>query len=84
MSTAEDLKKEFGTRFPRLDVVAERFFDLEDKAVIKLNAQKGQFPFPVFRTNRNGVKSQSSPYLVDVDDLAKYLDEQALIARGKN
>ena len=81
--TADDLKKEFNTRFPKLDVVAARFFELEDKAVIKKNALKGQFPFPVFRANRTGIKSQSSPYLVDVEDLAKYLDEQAMIARER-
>jgi hypothetical protein len=75
--TAKDLKEEFNTRFPKLEEVAERFLGITDKADIYRKFNQGKIPFPVFKA----FKSQKAPLLVDVVDLAKYLDQQALDAR---
>ena len=77
MNTAEDLKKEFGTRFPRLEMVTEKFLGLTDKRTIYRDYEKGKIPFPAFKMT----KSAKAPFLVDVFELAKYVDQQALSAK---
>ncbi len=72
MNTANDLKEEFGTRFPTLDQVAEKYLGLEHQQVLQRVAS-GQLPFECFKI----VKSQKAPWLVDVVKLAKYIDDVA-------
>ena len=80
MNTADDLKKEFNTRFPKLEDVAERFLGITDKADVYRKYSQGKIPFPAFRA----FKSQKAPILVDVVALAQYLDSQAIIAEERN
>ncbi|CAB4202726.1 Transcription regulator PrtN [uncultured Caudovirales phage] len=80
MNTANDLKDEFNTRFPKLEDVAAKFLGITDKVDIYRKYNQGKIPFPAFRA----FKSQKAPILVDVIALANYLDEQALIADERN
>jgi hypothetical protein len=76
MNTADDLKSEFNTRFPKLEDVAGRFLGMTDKTDIYRKFNQGKIPFPAFRA----FKSQKAPLLVDVVALAQYLDQQAKYA----
>ena len=76
-TTADDLKAEFKTRFPTLEVVCERFLGLRDKYGIYKKYAAGEIPFSAFKA----IKSQSAPLLVDVNDLAIYIDSQSKLAR---
>ena len=75
MNTADDLKKEFVSRFPRAETVADKFLDLTPEQANR-KAAKGDLPFPVFR-----VGSAKSPWLVDVKHVAEYVEKQAIIAK---
>lgn len=80
MNTSENLIKEFGTQFPRLETVAPIYLNCADKDAIYKRAAKGDVPFPVFKlTNSN-----RAPWLVDVKYLAKYLDECSKSAMEKH
>ena len=74
MNTADDLKKEFGSRFPRAETVADKFLDLTPEQANR-KAAKGDLPFPVFR-----VGSAKSPWLVDIKHVADFIEKQAIIA----
>lgn len=74
MNTAEDLKKEFGSRFPRAETVANKFLDLTPEQANR-KAAKGELPFPAFRAG-----SAKSPWLVDVKYVAEYVEKQSIIA----
>jgi hypothetical protein len=76
MTTANDLKKEFNCRFAPLELVADKILGIGEKEARKKYYQK-ELPFPAFFA----FKSQRAKILVDVHDLADYLDKQALIAR---
>ncbi|MFK0569650.1 pyocin activator PrtN family protein [Endozoicomonas sp.] len=56
--------------FVALEEVCEDFFKVSPRKT-KLLVASGEFPIPVTRTT----SSQKAPYLIKVDDLAKYLDE---------
>lgn len=71
LNTAECLREEFGTLYPKVARVANEYMGLEEKAAKRI-AALGGMPFPVFKMG----KSQRAPWLVDVRDLAKYLDTQ--------
>lgn len=64
------------TVVPLYEVCAELYPELKKPAIMKLARTNG-FGFPVFR----GYDSQKAPYMVDINDLAKYLDEEAEKAR---
>lgn len=70
MNTAEDLKQEFGTRFPKLEKVAAAYLNCSNKAVIYRKAAQGVLPFPIFKM----APGDKSPWLVDIKELAKHLD----------
>lgn len=76
MSTADDLKAEFGTRYPTLEEVGVKLYGLEQKRMRELY-HKRLLPFPACQP----LKSKATKILVDVEDLGKHLDEQFLIAR---
>lgn len=75
MAAADDLKAEFGSRYPRLEIVAEKFLDLTPE-ISSRRAAKGELPFPVFR-----IGSAKSPWLVDVQALADFVESEARKAK---
>ena len=75
MAADEDLKTEFGSRYPRVEMVAAKFLDLTPE-IANRRAAKGDLPFPVFR-----IGSAKSPWLVDVKTLADFIEKQAIIAK---
>lgn len=70
MNTAENLKEEFGTRFPLLNDVAKKYLNW-GPAHTAAQVYEGKVPFEYFKLT----KSRKSPILVDVIKLAKYIDE---------
>lgn len=75
MNTSDDLKVEFGSVYPRVEAVAEKFLDLTPEQATR-KAAKGELPFPVFR-----IGSAKSPWLVDVKTLADFVEKHAIIAK---
>lgn len=75
MAAADDLKVEFGSRYPRVETVAEKFLNMTPEWANR-QASKGELPFPVFRMG--GAKS---PWLVDVKTLADLIEKQAIMAK---
>ena len=73
MNTAEDLKKEFQARFVKLNDVSEIYFGWTDNYT-RDQAAKGLIPFPIFKA----VDSTKSPWLVDVIDLADWLEKRRM------
>jgi hypothetical protein len=74
-TTVDDLKNEFGTRFPLLEDVAKKYLGFDDPAVAKKRAASGDLPFPAFKLGSN-----KSPWLVDVRHFAEYIDRQSIDA----
>lgn len=68
-STYFALLAEFGTAHVPIVEVARKYFGYEEKKA-KGVAASGNFPFPVFRAG-----GQKSPWLVDIADLADYIDK---------
>lgn len=69
MNTFFSLMAEYNAAHIPLTTVAQKYFGY-DETVAKNKAVKGAYPFPVFRAG-----GQKSPWLVSVNDLAKFLDE---------
>lgn len=76
MSITDDLKQEFKTRYPTLEVVAEKFLGKNKREAYR-DFHAGKIPFPAFKL----VKSQKAPLIVDINHLAKYLDQCAITAQ---
>lgn len=74
MAAVDDLKAEFGSRFPRVETVADKLLNLTPEQANR-KAARGDLPFPVFR-----VGSAKSPWLVDVKQVADFVEKQAIIA----
>jgi len=70
MNTEESLKEQFGSIHAKLVDVASVFLGLGEEAA-KKQAAKGLIPFHIFKAG----KSNKCPWLVDIRDLAVYLDE---------
>lgn len=70
MNTVFLLMAEFNTGQIPLELICEKYLSMEIRRANRL-AQVQQLPFPVFRAG-----SQKSPWLVKVEDLANYLDQQ--------
>lgn len=75
MNTLFFLMAEFNTAHPKLEDVAPRYLGLQP-AEAKRAAGLRTLPIPAFRLG-----SQKSPWLVAIDDLAKYLDQAKEEAR---
>jgi len=71
MNAAEDLKKEFNARYIKLTDVSDRYFCWTENYT-RDQAAKGLVPFPIFKA----VNSIKSPWLVDVIDLADWLEKR--------
>jgi hypothetical protein len=71
MNTAKNLLQEFGTQFPTAQAVSERYFGYEAKTV-RRKIWEGKFPIPVIKMT----DSAKSPHLIDVNELAKYLEKR--------
>lgn len=85
MSTAsDDLKNEFGTRYPLLENVSKKFLGIEDRATIYKEYEKGNLPFPAFRMSLKGRKRNTSPLVVDVNDLAESLENLSSSVKEKS
>lgn len=69
-STVFLLLAEFETGQIPLEKVCEKYLDMDLRTALR-KAGVQQLPFPVYRAG-----SQKSPYLVNVNDLAAYLDEK--------
>lgn len=65
---------EFGKAHIPISEVAEKYFGLNDKEA-KLKAARAKFPFPVFKCSTQDGQNKC-PWLVDIADLASYLDAQ--------
>lgn len=74
--TFKNLVDEFGTQFPTLDEVAEKYLMITPKEARK-RYHKKELPFPVMvlGTSTQAVKR------VNMIDFCVYLDHQSLIAR---
>lgn len=73
------LLAQFGNRvLTSIEEIAEDYLGLAISTV-KKRAWDGSLPFPVFRMG----ESQKSPWLVHIDDLAQYIDQQVKIARAE-
>lgn len=71
MNTEFALLAQYNKAFVPLEEICQDYFNLGEKQARNM-AAKGQLPIPVMR----GSRSQKSPYLVKVSDLAEYLDKQ--------
>lgn len=71
MNTTFLLMAEFETSQIPLKDVAERYMRMDYKRACE-KAAKQSLPFPVYRCG----SSQKAPWLVSVNDLAKYLDAE--------
>lgn len=76
-STYFGLLAEFGSAHIPVTEIGAKYFGYEaDKA--KRKAAKGKYPFPVFRSG-----GQKSIWMVDIADLAAYLDKVKEKARAE-
>jgi hypothetical protein len=73
MTTADDLKLEFNARFIDLKQVTAKYLGWSEDFT-RDQANKGLIPFRTFKA----VKSNKAPWLVDVIDLANYMEKQRL------
>lgn len=73
MNTVDDLKKEFNARFIELKQVTEKYLGWSE-AFTRDQASRGLVPFRTFKA----IKSNKAPWLVDVIDLANYMEKQRL------
>ena len=71
MDTRFLLLAEFKTGDIPLELIAQKYFS-HDKKKMQREARVKSYPFPIFRGN----EKQKSQWLVSVDHLATYLDEQ--------
>lgn len=71
MNTVFLLMAEFETSQIPLDIVAEKFLKLTPSYADK-KATLGELPFPTYRDD----KSQKSPRMVHVSDLADWIDKR--------
>ena len=55
-----------------LEEVGEKYLGIKEKSKLSQKARAGQLPMPTFRLE----KSQKAPWLVHINELAKYIDEQ--------
>jgi hypothetical protein len=76
MNTAFLLMAEFQTAHIPLDNLCEKYFGMK-RAEANRKASLQMLPVPVFRAGSN-----KSGYLVDLNELAKYLDEMNFKARN--
>jgi hypothetical protein len=74
-STYFALMSEFGSGTVPLTEVCEKYFGLNE-AQAQRRARNHQLPLSTFR----GAKSQKSPILVNISDLAKHLDHMRSVA----
>ena len=74
MNTEFALLAQYNKAFVTLEEISNDFFNMGEKKAEEIVAS-GDFPIPVMR----GGKSQKSPYLLKVSDLAQYLDKQYLM-----
>lgn len=74
-SVADDLKKEFGSTYLKLEDVAAKYLALEPKTANN-KAASNDLPFPVFRLSGN-----KSPWLISPKDFADYVEKTAIQAR---
>jgi hypothetical protein len=72
MQTSKDLQQEFGTRFPTLDQVSQKYLGWGHEMISRKIASN-DIPFDYFKM----VKSNKAPWLVDVIKLAEYIDNVA-------
>lgn len=73
------LLAQFGNRvLIGVEEIAEDYLNVAYKTALK-KAGEQSLPFPVFRMGE-GMKS---PYVVHIDDLAQYIDQQVKIARAE-
>ena len=72
MNTAENLIKEFGTQTPELFEVGKRYLRIKNKYVLNRKAASGELPVKTLKMH----DSNKAPYLVDVVELAKFIDRQ--------
>ena len=70
MNTFFALQAEFGSPIAKLDDVAEKYLGIKPEKA-RMKAARAELPFPAFRGG-----TQKSPWLVNIADLAKWLDEQ--------
>jgi predicted site-specific integrase-resolvase len=70
MNTAFLLMAQFNKAVIPIDDICEEFFGLS-KGVAKNYAKAGKLPIPAFRTG----KSNKSIWMINVTDLAEYLDK---------
>lgn len=73
MNTVDDLKKEFNARFVLLKQVTEKYLGWSEDFT-RDQASKGLVPFRTFKA----IKSNKAPWLVDIIDLAEYLEKMKL------
>ncbi len=60
-----------------LQQVGEQYLGIADKAKLSQKARAGELPLPAFRME----KSQKAPWLVSIQDLAEYIDQQKATAK---
>jgi len=73
MNTLFLLMAEFNGRAAvPLEEVASKYLGTTDKITLSRKARSGQLPFPAFRAEQ----SQKAPWLVNINDLAAYLDKE--------
>ncbi len=75
ISTFFALMAEFGTAEIPLENICEKFFALQPD-MAKKRAARRQLPVPAYRGG-----TQKSPWLVNAQDLADYIDEQRAKAK---
>lgn len=73
MNTLFLLMAEFNGR-AAVDIaeIGPKYLGITDKAKLSAKARTGQLPFPAFRAET----SQKAPWLVNITDLAEYLDRE--------
>jgi hypothetical protein len=69
VSTYFALMAEFGTGHVPVTELGKKFFGYDEQKA-KAVASSNKFPFPVFRAG-----GQKSPWMADISEVAKYLDE---------
>lgn len=71
LKTSDYLFMQFKTLTPTLEQVCTVYYPLLSRAKVLEKARNMEFPFVCFKID----KSQKSPYLVDIFDLAFVLDQ---------
>lgn len=78
-NATEDLKELFGCRYPKAIEVATMFLNITNETVLNRKIVNNEIGFTVFKIS----DSYKAPYLVDVQDLAKWIDKQRQKATQK-